>query len=327
MAQTYATSMYNSARIKPIANYEEAKHRFDTVVPIRGRLEDVRPLGEKRRFSWYHIKKSLISVEHPNEPLGVYEYAYSCNISERKIIEFFSNGDIGLYFNYWKGPTLFGFVTYTLATDIGRIESCQGKWYFINTKGEGYPFVGNMILTKVEDIFRPKGVQPEKKYALNRKVMNALRKRYSFFTDYGKTCLSMNPKVQRIKEPVAIKNVPDAFVKLGLNFERLELLPYKYSNHDNDGSKLGRLGLLGGLAYFEKHQDLELLYELMIYVATYSGRWIWSNNNEVHCDPDDFVGTFEEVLKYQYKDSLFVSAEQPVGSIFNDKNKKYFNIT
>jgi hypothetical protein len=326
MATTYGTNAYNSARIKPIANYEGAKERFDTVVPIRGRLEDVRPLGEKRSYSWFRIKKNLISVEHPDEPLGKYEYTYSCNINEAKIIEFFNNGDVGLYFNFWKGPTLFGFVTYSLSRDIGRIESCQGKWYFINSRGEGYPFVGKIRLTKDGDAFIPKDVKPEKKYSLNRKMMNALRKRYSFFIDYGKTCLSMNPILKRVLEPSAIKNVPDAFVKKGLNFEQPELLPYRYSNHDNEGSKLGRRGLLGGLAYYEKHQDLELLYELMMFVALYSGRWFWSNQNEVHCDPDSFVGTFEEVLKYEYKDSLYVQTEQPVGSIFNDKNKKYFNV-
>lgn len=326
MTQVYGTSMYNSARIKPITNYEGAKERYDTVVPIRGRSEEVRPLGEKRRYTWYTIQKNLISVLDENEPLGRYEHTYSCNISERKTIEFFSNGDIGLYFGYYKGPTLFGFLTHTLGKDIGTIKSCSGKWYFVNSCNEGFVFENGMRLTKGDghDVYRPINAQPEKKYVLNRKVMNALRKRYSYFTDYGKTCLSMNPRLDKIKEPTAIKGVPDAFTK-HLNFEQAELLPYKYSNHDTKTSKLGRIGLLNGLAYYEKTQDLELLYELMSFVATTGGRFIWSDS-QIFCEPDNFLWLFEEVLKYEHRDSLYTPIEQPIGAMFKDKNKRYFNV-
>jgi hypothetical protein len=328
MAQAYGTSMYNSARIKAIGNYAEAKDRFDTVVPIRGRTEDIRPIGEKRRYTGYTINKNLISVLDDNEPLGRYEHTYSANISNYKTIEFFNNGDIGLYSSYWKGPTLFGFLTHTLAKDIGTIKSCSGKWYFVNTLNEGFVFEHGMRLSKSNvdgnDVYRLKDAKPEKKYMLNRKVMNAIRKRYSYFTDYGKTCLSMNPRLDKIKEPTSVRGVPDAFTKR-LDFDRAELLPYRYSNHDTEASILGRIGLLNGLAYYEKTQDLALLYELMMYVATTGGRYSWSDS-QIICDPHNFLGLFEEVLKYEYKDSLYTPIEQPIGSIFNDKNKKYFNV-
>ena len=326
MTQVYGTNMYNSARIKPIANYEGAKERYDTVVPIRGRTEETKPLGEKRAYAWYTINKNIISVLSDDEPLGRFEHTYSCNINGYKVIEFFSNGDIVLHFSYWKGPTLFGFLTHTLGKGIGTIKSCSGKWYFVNSCNEGFVFENGMRLTKGDghDVYRPANVQPEKKYMLNRKVMNALRKRYSFFIDYGKTCLAMNPRLDKLKETTAVNGVPDAFTKR-LNFEKVELLPYRYSNRDTEGSKLGRIGLLNGLAYYEKTQDLELLYELMMYVATTAGRYSWSNS-QIYCEPDSFIQMFDEVLKYEHRDSLYTQIEQPIGSMFKDKNTKYFNV-
>jgi len=325
MAQTYGTGMNNSARIRPIANFADAKERFDTVTPIRGRRLEVRPLGEKRSYSWYTINKNLISVQDPDEPLGRYEYTYSCEISDRKVVEFFSNGDIGLYLGIWKGPTLFGFLTYTLARDVGTVKSCNGKWYFINSKDEGFYFYDKLILSKDErNVYIPRDAKPEQKYSLNRKVMNALRSRYSFFTDYSKTCLSMNPTITKTQiETKAINKVPNKFVRDGVSFDKLRLLPYRYYAYDNE-SKLGRMGLILALAHYEQTQDLELLYELMVFVALSAGRYSWNTSN-VTCDPDSFIHVFEEVLKYEYASSLFKIIEQPIGSIFNDKNQKYFN--
>jgi hypothetical protein len=333
MATAYGTTFGNSAQIVSIGTYADAKKKFDTTVPIRGRVKEVRPLGEKRRFTWYSINKNLISVLDDNEPLGRYEITYSCNISDRKIVEFFANGDIKLHFKFWKGPTLFGFLTYVLK-GIGTIKSCQGKWYFVNSCNEGFVFDSldvrrdGMLLTKGEghDVYTVKDAKPEKKYTLNRKMMNALRNRYAYFIDYGKTCLSMNSVIENLQDCVAIKSVPNTFVKLGLNFANPEILPRRGNYFaDSEKAKNARVGLLAGLEHYEKTLDLELLYELLMFVGKSTGRWSWQGMT-IRCEPETFLDCFDEVLKYEYRDSLFNSVEQPIGSIFNDKNKKYFNV-
>jgi hypothetical protein len=61
----------------------------------------------------------------------------------------------------------------------------------------------------------------------------------------------------------------------------------------------------------------------MLYVSMSAGRWIW-NRDVAICTPQQFVDRIDEVLKYENRDTVFTVTEQPVGSMFIDKNKRYF---
>ena len=71
----YKTYMYNSARIPALMNYEAAKQHYESVVPIRGRYPEVRPLGKKRRYSDMQIIEKVIAVESEH-PLGAFSKSY-----------------------------------------------------------------------------------------------------------------------------------------------------------------------------------------------------------------------------------------------------------
>jgi hypothetical protein len=312
MSWGYGTSMCNAARIQPLLNYDEAHEHFNAVTPIRGRVQECRPLGTNRRYTWYTIERNDNCTLEDGNPIGRFERTYSCNISTRKIVEYFSNGDIVLHTNYWRGPTLFGFLTYTLRP-IGTIKSCKGKWYFVNGDDQSFIFDKTLTLSRNDKgQYIPKDYVPEKKYSINRKVMNALRTRYSYFIDYGKTSLALSNELSKVLDGKQLTK---------LNFSETQL-----SSNDYRSERAGnnRKSLMDVLHEYERTQDLELLYEAMFYVSMSAGRWVW-NRDVVICAPQQFVDKMDEVLKYENRDTVFIEIEQPIGTMFMDKNKRYFN--
>ena len=127
---------YNSARIKPILNYAQAKERYDKVVPIRGR-NNVRPLGDKRRYTWVNIVKKTVSIESADHPLGQFAEVYSCAIYGRDIIDFYPSGDMVFHGETYRGVSVMNMVTYAL-NGLAQVGSMRGKWYFVNKKGQSF---------------------------------------------------------------------------------------------------------------------------------------------------------------------------------------------
>ncbi len=189
----YRSSMYNSARLPALINYENAKAHYEDVVPIRGRYPEERPLGKNRRYQHMQIHKRVRSVEVEGDPLGKFVTTYACQLYSTDCIEFFPDESIVLRVNSWKGPTTMMFLNYTLE-NFGRIESASGKWYFVNKGGEAFTMPtsrGDELRLHFVDGhgYRPIDCKPEHKYVMRRKEMNRLRKYYSDFIEYGKTML------------------------------------------------------------------------------------------------------------------------------------------
>ncbi len=84
---------YNSARIKSLPTYAQAKAHYESVVPIRG-SDNIRPLGANRRYKYTQIVKRMISVETPDNPLGEWAEVYACNLWGTDYITFYPNGDL-----------------------------------------------------------------------------------------------------------------------------------------------------------------------------------------------------------------------------------------
>jgi hypothetical protein len=142
--------------------------------------------------------------------------------------------------------------------------------------------------------------------------MNALRTRYSYFIDYGKTTLALSNELAKVLDGKQITL---------LNFSEVRLVANGYGG---ERAQFNRSVLMSVLHEYERTQDLELLYEAMLYVAISAGRWIW-NKDMVVCAPQQFVDKMDEVLKYENRETVFTVTEQPVGSMFMDKNKRYFH--
>lgn len=299
----------NCAGIPRLHSYDEAKKHYENVVPIRGRSEQVKPLGKNRRFTWYRINEKTIANQSENSEYKV----YTCQLYGKDTVSFFPNGDIQLSVNGWRSITTGAFLN-SVICGIGNIISESGKWYFKNAKGQSFKFNSEMCLRKNDEgFFEPTEVVADVVHKVNRKAMNAIRKKYIHVIDYGKTMLAIDPKLDKITQLEMSKN--------GLASNRF--LPYHHwQSKDTDQARKKWFALA------EKQResgDLDLLYDLARYVAMAAGRYSYREDT-YSCEPTAFVNYVDEMMKYEYAEDLFVHEVLPIGVISADRNKKYFNI-
>lgn len=326
----YRSSMYNSARLPSIANYDMAKRIYQEARPIRGRYPEERPLGKNRRYSWMQIHERVRSIESEGNPVGEYVKTYACQLYSTDCVEFFPNNEVVIRVNYWRGPTTLMFINHTLKEYIGEIGSEGHKWYFINKNGEAYPMpTGHGTEMRVKFIdgygYRPLEVKEEYKCKVRRKEMNRLRKYYSDFIEYGKTMLMADEKLGDWK--YLSKNREE----LGLRVDRY--CGYDvWSHYDSKTDKQlevkiadQRSRLMQLVQQAMEKNDLELKRKLMLAVAQMRGSYYYGggNGNDYAATSVAFVSAFEEIMKYHHHDVVFERIPQPIGVPFRDRNDKY----
>lgn len=311
---SYAHRGYNCARIPALENYAQAKQHFESVVHIRGRDKTCKPLGKNRRFTWFTIQeKHTVLPDSGDDPLGVFSKSYAYRCYDSDLVEFFHNGDILVRNSKWHSPTTMGFLTFSLQA-MGQIVSKRGKWYFRNKRGEVYPFLGDLLLRADEHgVFCPREYYKECRYRLNRKAINAMRKKYKEFIDYGKSMLLID---QTIPPRLELGRAN------GLKFDTFNLTPY-YGWGENANKDTGnRDTLFSAMDKFMETKDLDLAYELFSYIAHGAGYYSYKTQTVV-CSPAAFVKKLEEVMKYQFAKELFDAVEVEQGVMFHDDNLKY----
>ena len=304
---------YNSARIKPILNYAQAKERYDKVVPIRGR-NNVRPLGDKRRYTWVNIVKNTVSIESADHPLGQFAEVYSCAIYGRDIIDFYPSGDLVFHGESYRGVSVMNMVTFAL-NGLAQVGSMRGKWYFVNKKGQSFVIHDDKPTTfsLVDGDYQPSLNDKEYIYRLNRKEMNGLRKQHKKFLDYACTALGMDDNLGNVD---GLKKVKE-YLKL----KQIDLIPAFNWNHKPD-FKSNRASVIKALDDFNESGDLELAYNLMQLFAGIAGRYSY-RTSQTHCSPRELKKFFDEFLKHHFRDKWFAKEEVEVGKAFHDSNKKY----
>ena len=311
---SWGWSTYNCAKLPALANYQQAKEHYEKVIPIRGRSQVVKPLGEVRRFCWYRIEKLVDAVQSEAEPLGVYRDIYACTLHGEPYILFMPDDTIEVKAHKWQSPTLKHFLTYSLRA-FGQVESFRGKWYFVNKAGNSYLLSQkdkSLILKKDGEYYVPTNCEVEKKYKADRKAMNKILKRYKTFMDYGKTALAIDPKITRLELAEA---------KHGLDFGNVQLVSYYWRN--GEAVTTNRANFIRALDVFNASGDLNLAYELLSYVAYDAGHYSY-RDMQATCQPISFDNRMKEVFKYYFRDEVFTSIEQPLGVAFFDANAKYF---
>lgn len=305
---------YNSANIKSLPTYAQAKAHYESVVPIRG-SDNIRPLGANRRYKYTQIVKRMISVETPDNPLGEWAEVYACNLWGTDYITFYPNGDLVMNTGY-RGVSVMNMLTYALKDVVG-IGSMRGKWYLINKKRESFVLKETepTVFSFVDGDYVPKDPTPEIVYTLNRKEMNALRKRYKKFVDYACTALGIDETIHRGEGSKLDE------VKTYLKIKDNELLPSYYWNRKPD-FKGNQETIAKALDTFIEAGDLELAYNLMFLFAHNAGRYSYRDSS-ISCSPQAFKKYFESFLKYAFRNNLFVAKEVEVGVPFYDANKKF----
>ena len=321
----YHTRTYNSARLPSMVNYAYAKKVFEDAVPYRGRYPIEKPLGRNRRYDHMQIHQRIRSIEVEGDPLGQFATTICCKLYETDCIEFYPDESIVLCVNTWRGPTTMMFMNYTLQEHIGSVQSESGKWYFVNKGGEAFP----MPTGKGEEMhihfvdgygFRPKDCKPEHKYKVRRKEMNRLRKYYSDFIEYGRSMLLADGGIGTHQE------VSDETKGLGFGGSNFigNRVYQQYGESKTISVPEQRAKLMGMVEEAMVNNDLEMKYKLMKIVASISCHYDYRTSTQ-KCKPDTFVMMFNELIKYQHRDSIFEAVEQEIGVPFRDRNGYVFS--
>jgi hypothetical protein len=306
-------------------NYAYAKTVFKDAVPYRGRYPIEKPLGKNRRYDHMQIHQRIRSIEVEGDPLGQFATTYACKLYSTDCIEFYPDESIVLRVNSWRGPTTMMFMNYTLQEHIGSVQSESGKWYFVNKGGEAFvmPTGANeeMHIHFVDGHgFIPKDLKPEYKYKVRRKEMTRLRKYYSDFTEYGKTMLMADGKLGTHTE--LQKELQ------GLGFGGSNFIGNRIYENYGESKKISvpeqRAKLMGMVEQAMENNDLELKYKLMRMVASINCHYDYRTSTQTG-NPVNFVKIFDELIKYQHRDSIFEAVEQEIGVPFRDRNGYVFS--
>ena len=298
----------NSANIKPITTYAQAKERFNSTVPIRGRTVECRPLGRNRRYDGYTINKNMRVVD--DDAVGQWQETYSVAVYGRNVIEWYPDNKVAIRIGKWHGTVVQSVINYTLVTGVGSIQSYNGKWYFHNGNGKAY-YIPQMheqeLIINTENSSVENPIQEYRRRA-KRKNMNAIRKRYAKFIEYGSNML-------KIAQDSFKYNEEDVRTVMG-GGDRHQLAWSRWM--DVREVTTSRTNFLNRVSEFEQSGDLNLAYTLvsvMIKSINY-----WGNS----CTSEQFKKSFDEVLKYQFKEEVFESEPVEIGTAFYDRNAKYY---
>jgi hypothetical protein len=306
----------NSAGVRPLGSYAQAKEHYEKVRPIQGREQKVKPLGMNRRYSWYCIDKRMRSVEVEGEPLGVWQLSYACSLYGTDCVEFLSNGNIILRTGGYMTPTTLSFINYLLYKDIGEVVSVSGKWYFRSAKDKNTQDLSNpnpetlqfiranrredTVLVKEGDRYVVRDKIQEVKYKANRKALNGIKRKYKEFVEYGKAAFAIDTKLSE-----EFHNQPRANFNLTASY---------WNSHPVEN----RAKFFTLLDKFIETKDLEIAYTLANWVGKSWATW------GGHCTKEGFIKHFTEVCKYQFTDEVFVAEPVGFGVAFYDRNARYF---
>lgn len=304
------TSMYNHAGLPALSDYYQAKQHFERVVHIRGRSQETRPLGSQRRYDQYTIQQTMRADQSKN----ITYTDYVCALYGDPVVTFTQDGYVKLNSRWQSVPTRC--VMHYVLREHGVVDSQSGKWYFINKQNQAFLIDKELTLKFDSDGVLRGEMQQEYRHRIKRKAMNELRSKYKFFTDYAYTMLSLDKKTTRLEVAEAGHglnfNVQPCFIGHG----------YRWSYQKENTPDSNRTKLFQALDRPNACDDASLLYELATCIAYVVGRYDYSSSKSV-CEPKYFLQMFDEILKYHFTDFVFEKVEQPLGSLFVDRNAKY----
>lgn len=296
----------NSAGLVQMHSFAEAKNKWNATVPIRGRTVESRPLGRNRARSDYEIKKHWRVIE--DGCLGTYMESYTARLWNTDYVEWFSNGNLFVRTGGYSSPSINAVINYSVADTYGQLYSYNGKPYFKTKDGKSYLMnrdglmlepIGEGEHGKVK-IMRPLNPKQEYKYRANRKAMNAVRKRYKKFIDYGIAMFSIDDQLPE-------REKKGFWYDYGLT----------YSKWQNDEIKKNRKRVFKLIDKYIDTDNLELAYQASVEIGHGFGEYR-------RCHVDDFIDGMTEIFKYRFKDEVFAKEVIEVGTPFYDRNAKYF---
>jgi hypothetical protein len=161
-----------------MTSYKHYKNLWDSVKPIRGRAEDVRPIGDRRR-DWERItRKQLLSGE----------YSYCARLHSTDCVEYLPNGNIILRTGGWETPSTSEFINEHSPFGVWK----QNRKVWVRVNGIAYPVGNELELQPNGNGYKPVNSVLIKKRVVNRAKAKEARAPLMPFLDWAKTFLKMS---------------------------------------------------------------------------------------------------------------------------------------
>jgi hypothetical protein len=160
--------------------YQDFKNLYDSIKPIRGRAEDVRPIGQRRR-TWERIEMDGDVV--------------ACRLYDTQVVRYYPDGRIGVRCGGWQSPLTAEFIhTHSPWQCFKRNNKL---WVMVPMETEKYmhypiPSSGELQFQLVGNYWSPVGDVLIEKRVVNREKAKQARAPYKPFLNWAKTFLKMS---------------------------------------------------------------------------------------------------------------------------------------
>lgn len=161
-----------------VTSYQQAKQRWESVKPIRGNDDDIRPLGNRR-------KQHMRVIKNPDD-------SYSCRLYNTDCVTYKPNGDIELQINGWTTPSTSAFMSKCLPYKYW-VAGRSGTIHLVVDDSEGrtpYIIPNHDVLT-IKASGEIVGMQTPTKSVVDKEATAARREPFKPFLKWAKGFLKM----------------------------------------------------------------------------------------------------------------------------------------
>lgn len=178
------TNKYDSA-MNCYAGMEEL---YKTTKPIRGRAEDVRPIGDRRR-TWERIVRGVEKAGADGEVV----YWYGAHLYNTVVVKYFANGEIELACDGWATPSTADFMHMHTPRGIAVSKQQKNLWIRNSEKRRHLvPQEGALRLRETDGVWQSVTPITLKQIVVDRTKMKEARESIKEFRDFAKTMMRLS---------------------------------------------------------------------------------------------------------------------------------------
>jgi hypothetical protein len=170
--------------------YEKMAQHWEETKPIRGRADDLRPIGKRRR-DWELITRKVVSANRE----GDVEYAYCAYLYRTEVVTYYPNGDVGFKTHGWASPLTAEFADCWAPKTVRVCKTKKMLWLTINfNERVPLPNEGELKI-RFSDTLNKWVVldqKPLRQRIIDRKAIADERAKIRGFVNYCKTMLKLS---------------------------------------------------------------------------------------------------------------------------------------
>jgi hypothetical protein len=166
-----------------LSSYNHYKAKYHDTKPIRGRAQDTRPIGQRRR-TWETIDKREINGEE----------VYVCHLYQTDCVAYYPDGSVGLQAGSWATPTTAEFMyTHSPFTVHKQYGNLWARVHSVGDETKSYPIPaqGELRLYAREHegrvVYEPKDTIMISKRVVDRNKAKNARAKIQGFIDWAKS--------------------------------------------------------------------------------------------------------------------------------------------